>query len=232
LLQKKALVFEHSGVIRDAIGQLLIQQNRYTEGIPELREASMLSVDDPTIREHLAFALLADGQFAEAADCFTKLEKEPEYEKRADIRAAIAECQSQNHLYENARASYLAATELNPSCCGYWLGLAKTAIQLNDLNGAEQAVRRAIASDSSDGSADLLLGYITLKQNRLPEALDAFRAAAHLDPRDSVSVCMQGYVLSKSGRGDDAKLLYARALQINPQDKLAARLEESCAISP
>ncbi len=226
LLQSKTLVFEHSGVIRDTIGQLLIQQNRCDEAIPELREASLLSADDPTIREHLAFALFTDKRFAEAAGCFEALVKDPDYPKRADVRSALAKCQSELHRYADARSNYLLATQINPLCCGYWLGLAKTAIELNDLAGAEQAVRHAIEADSSSSAAQCLMGYVNVKQNRLVEALAAFRGAAAIDPSDSVSVCMEGFVLSKCGHPTDAKALYARALQLDPRNTLAARLEQ------
>jgi tetratricopeptide (TPR) repeat protein len=229
LLQSKAMVFEHSGVIRDAIGQLLIQQNRHAEGIAELREACLLLGDEPTLREHLAFALLANNQFTEAGDCFQMLAKEPDYQKRADVRAALAKCQSQSHQYAEARSNYLAATQLNPSCCGYWLGLAKTAIELSDLTGAEQASRRAIEVDPTSSAARCLMGFVNLRQNRLPEALTAFRAAIDADPFDSVSVCMAGYVLSKSGQPLEAKELYARALRLDPKSKLAASLSDAMA---
>jgi tetratricopeptide (TPR) repeat protein len=224
LLQSKAAFFEHSGVIRDEIGQLLVQQKQYADAINMLREASILANDDPTIREHLAFALLADHQYAEAGDHLARLCREPGYDKRADVFAAIGDCQSEMHQPALAKQNYQRATELNPACCGYWLGLGQTAIQLGDLPAAESHVARAMTIDPASSDAQCLLGLIKLQQSRLPESLEAFRAAARLKPDDSECVSLQGYVLSRMGRIADAQPFYARALKLNPSDGLANRL--------
>jgi Flp pilus assembly protein TadD len=223
LLQAKASFFEHSGVIRDEIGQILVQQKRYSDAIVVLREASLLANDDMSIREHLAFALLNGRLFGEAGDLFARLTKEPGYEKRADVLAALGECQSQTNQLRDAKISYESATHLAPDSGGYWLGLAKVDVQTGDLRDAQTAVSRAISLDSSS-EAQCLLGYIRLKQNQLPESLAAFQTASDLDPTDSVSVCLQGYVLARMGRKTEAQPMYAKALQINPHDELANRL--------
>jgi Flp pilus assembly protein TadD len=229
LLQSKALVFEHSGVIRDEIGQLLIQQNRYDEGIAELREASILSSDDATIREHLAFALFANKQFSESGECFERLMKEPGYEKRADVFAAMGECQSRDRRFPQARENYELATQINPSCYGYWLGLAKTCVQEKDLPSAEIAVRRALSLQPDSSEARCVLGLVKLKQNQLPESLAAFREAAELNPQDSFCVCLQGYLCERMGRVADARSFYSHALRIDPHNELASRLRSSIA---
>jgi tetratricopeptide (TPR) repeat protein len=224
LLQNKTAAFEHSGVIRDEIGQILVQQKRYADAVVVLREASILSNDDSGIREHLAFALLNDKQFAEAADLFARLTKEAGYEKRADLLAALGESQSQTRQLREAKASYEQATQMAPDVSGYWLGLAKVATQQGDLPGADAATRKAIALDATSAEAQCLLGYIRLQQNQLPASLAAFHAAADLDPTDSVSVCLQGYVLARMGRRSESQPFYSRALRINPHDELASRL--------
>ena len=229
LLQSKALVFEHSGVIRDEIGQLLIQQNRYEEGIAELREASILSSDDATIREHLAFALFANKQFSESAECFERLMTEPGYEKRADVFAAMGECQSRDHQYSQARKNYELATQINPSCYGYWLGLAKTNAQEKDLAGAEIAVRRSLSLEPDSSEARCLLGFVKLKQNQLPESLAAFHEAAELNPQDSFCVCLEGYLCARMGRIADARSFYSSALRLDPHNEFASRLLSSIA---
>jgi Flp pilus assembly protein TadD len=229
LLQSKALVFEHSGVIRDEIGQLLIQQNRYEEGIAELREASILSSDDATIREHLAFALFANKQFSESAECFERLMTEPGYEKRADVFAAMGECQSRDHQYSQARKNYELATQINPSCYGYWLGLAKTNAQEKDLAGAEIAVRRSLSLEPDSGEARCLLGFVKLRQNQLPESLAAFHEAAELNPQDSFCVCLEGYLCARMGRIADARSFYSSALRLDPHNEFASRLLSSIA---
>jgi tetratricopeptide (TPR) repeat protein len=224
LLQSKAALFEHSAVIQDEIGQLLVQQKQYADAISTLRQASILAGDDPAIREDLAFALLDDRQYAEARDQLARLARGPGYEKRADIFAALGDCQSQLNQTLLARQSYERATELNPSCCAYWVRLGKVAVQQSDLPSAESAVSMALAIDPASGDAHCLLGLIKLDESNLPESLAAFHAAAELDPGDSVCVSLQGYVLARMGCTAEAQTLYARALKINPADGLAKQL--------
>ncbi len=57
MLQSKVTYFEHSSVIRDEVGLLLMQDGQYPQAIEMLRRASILSSDDLTIKEHLARAL-------------------------------------------------------------------------------------------------------------------------------------------------------------------------------
>src|SRR5687767_4856975 len=49
LLQSKVVYFESSAVIRDAVGQLLIQFKKYDEAATILRQASILATDDLAI---------------------------------------------------------------------------------------------------------------------------------------------------------------------------------------
>ena len=63
--------FEHSGAIRDAVGQLLVQAGKLPEAVAMFREASILSEDDNGIRERLAMALYQIKEYREAADLFS-----------------------------------------------------------------------------------------------------------------------------------------------------------------
>src|SRR5689334_7824198 len=66
LLQEKVVYFEHSPVIRDAVGQLLMQMHRTDEAVAMFRQASVLATDDQSIREHLALAQYANKQYSDA----------------------------------------------------------------------------------------------------------------------------------------------------------------------
>ena len=224
LLQGKLPSFKHSGALRDALGQLLAGQGKLDEAVAMLREASRLVPGDASILEHLAFSLFTANQYAEAADVFDRLLRQNEYEKRADVHAALGRCQAQLRQYATARRSYETATLLAPTVTGYWLGLGKVLSQAGDLSGAERAVRKAISLNPASGEAHCLLGYVRLTQNQLPQSLEAFRQAARIDARDTVSVCMQGYVLARMGQTAEAKFFYTRALDIDPNNALAQRL--------
>jgi tetratricopeptide (TPR) repeat protein len=227
LLKTKIAYFEHSAAIHDALGQLLVEQGRYAEGASMLREASVLAMDDQTIREHLAFALYYAKQYHEGAKVFARLLKNDGYARRADVYGALGECQSRDGQLNEARQTLEMATQLDSSCIGYWLGLGRVAAELNDWPGADLAVQRALSMEPTSSEAHCLLGYVRLRQDQLPQALAAFHMANRMDANDTVSLCMQGYVLEQMGRRNEAVQFYARALRIQPNDELAKHLMAS-----
>ncbi|HEV2293492.1 MAG TPA: tetratricopeptide repeat protein [Tepidisphaeraceae bacterium] len=227
LLQSKVTYFEHSATIRDALGQLLVQQRRYKEGVDMLRQASILATDDLVIREHLALAMFYAGQYRESADALNRLMKKGDYADRADLLAALGECQLQLGQYREARATLETATQRDPASAGVWLSHAKAAIQLNDTKRAEVSLHKALAIAPDNSEAHLMLGYMRLRQNRLADALPAFRKASALDEGDTVSLCMVGYVLERLGKPDQAIQYYSKALRLKPNDEMAARFMAS-----
>ncbi len=230
LLQEKAACFEHSGAIGDALGQLLLQDRQYIKAAEMFRQASILTPEDPSIHERLGLALYYGGNYAEACDTLGRLIQDDRYARRADLLAAIGECQMQLGRPGEARQSFESASRLDAASPSLWLALAKAALQTNDVKRADLSLRKSLALDSNSGEAQLLLGYLRLKQNRLPEALSAFQQANRLNPRDTVSLCMVGYVLEKTGHPQQAMDCYGQALKLQPNDPLASRLLS--AVSP
>lgn len=231
LLQSKVTDFEHSATIRDALGQLLVQQRRYDEGVDMLRQASILATDDWQIREHLALAMFYAGQYREAADALDRLLKQEPFADRGDLLAALGECQLQLGLYREARSTLETATQRDSGSPNVWLSHAKAALQLDDLRRAEISLRKSLALAPNHSEAHLLLGYMRLRQDRLAEALPAFRKAAALDETDTVSLCMIGYALERLGKPDQALQYYSKALRLRPNDEMATKFMASVNLS-
>src|SRR6478672_3519329 len=103
LLQEKVVFFEHSAAIRDATGELLVQQGRYADAVEMLRQASILATNDNLVREHLAMAQYFNKQYREASDNFARLLKDPKNQKRADLYLAQGECEMQLGKAHEAR---------------------------------------------------------------------------------------------------------------------------------
>jgi tetratricopeptide (TPR) repeat protein len=227
LLQEKVVYFEHSAVIRDAVGQLLVQKGQYKEAAEFLRQASVLAPDDLTIREHLSLALYLSNQWLAASEQLTKLVADERYAKRADLWVTLGECQIQLNNARAARQSFETATQVDPNMAAAWLSFGRAAIQTNDRRRAEIAARRAISLEPDNGQAQLLIGYIRLQEGKVPEALSAFRKASALDQQDTVSLCMIGHTLEKMGNNAEAVKYYARALKLKPNDELASKMMTS-----
>ena len=81
----------------------------------------------------------------------TRLMRNEQYAARADLLAALGECQMQLGQYREARATLETATKRDPASVGAWLSHAKAALQLNDAKRAELSLRQAltIAPDNS-----------------------------------------------------------------------------------
>jgi len=224
LLQNRVVYFEHSAAIRDAVGQLLLQEKKYSEAVGMLREASVLTPDDLTVREHLGMALFYAKQYDESAAVLSRLATQEKFAGRSDIQAALGECYDQLGRYRDARIAYEAATKLDSGSANLWLGLGKAALQLGDTRRAELSVKKAIALDPDGVEANMFLGYVRLKKERFGEALAAFQHVTAVSPSDAVGMCMTGYCLQKMGRTDEAIRSYARALQAHPNDEMAKQL--------
>jgi tetratricopeptide (TPR) repeat protein len=224
MLQSKVTYFEHSGEIRDEVGLLLVQEARFPEAIEMLRRATILAPDDLTIKEHLAMALFQGKQFAESASRLSELLASGKYEHRPDLLEILGECQIETGFPTNAVQSYQQASQMMPDSAAVWLGLGRAELQLNNLRQAELALRQCLTINNAGGEAQLLMGYVEFRQNRLDDAYASFVRASQLDQNDTVSLCMAGLTLHRLGKPMEAIQWYQRALKVNPGDDLANRL--------
>jgi tetratricopeptide (TPR) repeat protein len=224
LLQAKVVYFEHSGAIRDAVGQLLMQAGKYREAAAMLREATILSEDDLGIRERLALALYHSKEYRESSDILVRLVQNEPYSKRADLFTVLGQCQLNLGKAREARYSFDSASQLDQYNPHVWQCVGRAALETGDLRRAEMALARSIKLDSVRAETHLLLGYTHLRQNRVPEALAQFQKASAIDQRDTVSLCMVGYALQKMGKQDQALQYYAKALRVKPGDDMASQL--------
>lgn len=224
LLQPRVQFFENSGAIRDVVGQLLVRKGQYPPAIAMLRQASVLSSSDNSIREHLALALFHGGEHREAIQVLVQLTSDEPFASRPDLLMALGECYLTISRPREARAAFDTASQLDPGSAAIWMRMGKAALELHDLRRAELSLRKAQSLDGSNSEVHLMMGYLRLKQDRFADALTSFNKAATLDRTDTVSLCMIGYVLEKMDRPGQAMSYYAQALKIKPQDELAAKL--------
>jgi tetratricopeptide (TPR) repeat protein len=224
LLQGKVTYFEHSGAIRDAVGQMLMQSGHAKEAATMFREASILSENEAAIRERLALALYADKNYLECSEVLSRLVQDAPYNKRADLFAILGDCQLQANHTREARMTFETATQLDPYSVNAWQSLGRAAMESGDLKRADLSLTHAIALDHTRAETHLLLGYVRVRQNRFQDALTSFQKAAALEPGDTVTLCMVGYALEKLGRSGEALQYYSRALRIKPGDEMASQL--------
>ena len=150
------------------VGGCLFEAERYTLAAKFYRRAIEISGDEG-IRARLADAILAGGQFGEAAEEFARYinaseEPEPEWTLKLWIldliRAEVGDRQSRNPK---------AAADAQD------LALASP-----DDDVRESGLRAALGSDALAGNAWFNLGVLYWKQGRLDESVGAFLVAAGL----------------------------------------------------
>jgi len=224
LLEGKMTFFEYSGPLRDMLGGLYQQRGELPKATEMYLQATILSPDDPLIREHLAMSYFKASNYRDCMDQIDRLLKLEDYQKRADLYMLKGECHLQRNQLREARAALETSLEQNPSSVPALLTMSKVAIRTNDLDRAELSLRKAMSLEGNQPQVFLGMGYLRMKQQRWDDALAAFEKASKLDPKDAIAVCMSGLVLEKKGNPDEAMRYYGRALQINPNEELAKTL--------
>lgn len=224
LLQSKADYFEHSGTIRDAVGQLYMQQGKFLEAARSFRQAAVLSEDEPAIRERLALSLYKSGQHREATDVLTKLVTVQPFDKRGDLFAILGDCQLVLGRARDARYSFETASQLDEFDPVAWRGLGRAALETGDFTRAELSLKKSLRYDAQRPETHLLLGYLHTQTQKYEPALQSFLTASKLNPTDTFALCMVGHAYEKCGKPDMALRYYSRALQIRPSDRMAQDL--------
>lgn len=224
LLQAKADYFEHSSTIRDAIGQIYMQQARYVEAARAFRQAAVLADDEPSIKERLGLALARAKQWRDASDVLSKIVLLPAFAKRADLLCVLGDCQLNLAQARDARFNFEIASQLDPYSPAIWRGLGRAAMESGDPRRAELSLAKSVKFDPNQPETHLLLGYVQMQQQKFADAIKSFQMSASLDPKDTVSLCMIGYAYEKSGKPEAAASFYAKALRLRPEDEMARRL--------
>jgi Flp pilus assembly protein TadD len=224
LLQARVVYFEHSSGIRDAVARLLMQKGQYRDAVELFRQATILTPEEDSFREGLGLSLYYAKQYKHAVEILTALVKLEIYSERADLRLALGESQLAMGKPRDARDNLEIAARLQPSNPSVWLGLARAALEANDLKRAEVGIKKSMALKADAPESYLMLGYLRLRQEKHHDALQAFTKASTLDRKDSVAICMVGYVFEKIGRSDAAMKCYAKALKLKPNDEMASQL--------
>lgn len=126
---------------------------------------------------------------------------------------------------ELLRKSIELDPENSPRACNY-LGYM-WAERNENLDEAEQLVRRALASDPANGAYLDTLGWIYFRQGKFSDAIgELLRAAGRLPGPDAVVYEHIGDTYEKLGKSAEAVLYWQKGLQADPASKsLPAKLD-------
>lgn len=95
--------------------------------------------------------------------------------------------------------------------------LGNLLVLADEMEGAEQAYRRAIELDPENASAHFNLALLLQQQGERKEALKQFKRTLELDPRHAWAQYQIGTIHHAQGSDSAAKKAYAKALALDPQ---------------
>lgn len=133
--------------------------------------------------------------------------------------------------YVKAAELFRKSIEIDPSnAARSYNYLGYMWVERNEnLDEADQLIRRAIALEPGNGAYIDSLGWLLFKKGRYEEALqELLRAAEALPEPDAVVFEHIGDACEKLGRKAEAVLYWQKALQLDPENReLAAKLDRS-----
>lgn len=94
--------------------------------------------------------------------------------------------------------------------------LGNLLVLADDMEGAEQAYRRALELDETNASAHFNLGLLLQQQGERKQALKEFERTLELDPRHAWAQYQIGTILHAQGSESAARKAYAKALALDP----------------
>jgi TolB-like protein/DNA-binding winged helix-turn-helix (wHTH) protein/Flp pilus assembly protein TadD len=109
------------------------------------------------------------------------------------------------------------AVEKDPGYAQAWVGLAFAYNMMDDYSHGQEAARKALALDGSNGEAHAAFAVITwFKDWNWTTAQQEFQRALELDPNNANAHHTYGLYLSALGRQEEARAQMQRTLELDP----------------
>ena len=181
----------------------------------ELREVLRLEPANADAGYRLAWLLLAQGRVDE---CITLGEKlKGAQTLSAPTLAVLGDAYSRKGERDKALSAFKRAAELRPAEPSYHYALGTAWLrQPPDLQEAEQSFRRFLALRPDDAQGQLHLGYVLLKQKKLPEARSWLEKSVQKGAGTPEAFYYLGLIAQ--GQNEDARAveLFERAVRAAP----------------
>lgn len=125
--------------------------------------------------------------------------------------------------YDDARAQFQAAAQLDGANPVYWLNTARAQLSLGSGAEARQALERALGAQPGWIPAVGALAMLDVKEGRVPAALERVAELKRSRPRDALTLSLEGDVLMAASQFAKAAPVYDAAYAMRPSAALALR---------
>jgi protein O-GlcNAc transferase len=162
----------------------------------------------------LAAILAAQGELEAAAQQFTEaLRRERDKKVAARYHYLRGRVYRQENRSRQAVKDFERAVELNPGLARAYLELGLARVELQDHQGALEALRRAAELAPEDPDAQYELGLQYLRMGQPHQSLDPLKAASRLRPDHRGVLLALARALRAVGRAEEARPVLERIRQ-------------------
>jgi tetratricopeptide (TPR) repeat protein len=175
------------GAVRDfkEVAAELVAKGRQKDAFGALREAAMLSPQDPEIRERLIDVYLAAGDYPHARECASNAEQ---------LKAMAARLESIGQSDE-ALLTWQDAARRDPEDAELRTKLARAFVERGDMQSAAQYL--TVESAGSNPQLLLQVAEIRLRAGKLDEGLALVRQMLEEDPNRRQDVAFLGWTIAE-----------------------------------
>lgn len=206
-------------------GRLMREGGKVNGALSRLLAAAVAKPEEPSSRIEIAltFRQIVSPAVAETLDRRVA-QLLGEQADLAMLRLGVGRALRDAGDNEAALALFESAARVAPKRMAIQLEIARTALQLTELDTADAAYGAALALDANEVGALLGRAEIALRRNNGPMALEWLNQAEGRTPGKPHIRLLRGRALRAAGRGEEAENVY-RALIAAQPDFLSARVE-------
>jgi tetratricopeptide (TPR) repeat protein len=179
-LQRARALAPNSEEVLSGFAQLSLAARAITPAIAALQALTRIC---PTVAQYhyfLGVALMQAGDFVVAVE---SLDKANQLEPNNGLTLiALGLGYNSRKLYADAKSYLQRGIELEPDSRDAVAALAESEEGLGELDAAEAHAREVLTADPHHSNAQLVLGLLLMKRERIAEARDAFIAAVSAEP--------------------------------------------------
>ena len=214
MYQKALNLNPRSSEAHTGLGLLLVDGNKFEEGLKHLTLALEISPDNADAHSNLGVMLAARRRFDEAITHYQKaLELKPDFaEGHCNFAIALAA----RGRIDEAFSHYRKAIELKPDYPDAPYNFGVTLAEHGQMDEAIAQYQKALEIQPDYAEAHCNLAVALSARGQTEEAIAQYQQALKIKPDFAAAHCNLGFLLVARGLVDEAFTHYQKALDINP----------------
>lgn len=208
------------------IGRLYFSKNLYPKALPHFKQVKEQGREYLPAQAHIVDILYSQKGIDMALEHLHKVQTSNP-KAQADLLMLEAEILIREKQLNKAMAVYNQGVSTYPQNEDMLYSRALLAIQKNNIQQAEEDLKRILARQPNDARALNTLGYtLLISTKRLDEAKELITKAHKINPQSAAILDSLGWLYFKMGNLEEAKSLLEEAFAKSQDEEIAAHLGE------